>query len=64
MVSGSLGTEDRRVQIEEGRLNGTMITFRIGDTSDRGQVDQAQTTMRGVAQTPDGTEDWRATRVP
>ncbi len=62
-VSGSLGTEDRRVQIEEGRLNGTAITFRIGDTSYRGLVDQAQTTMRGVARTPDGTQDWRATRV-
>ena len=63
MVSGSLGTEDRRVQIEEGRLNGTVITFRIGDTSYRGQVDQAQTTMRGVARTPDATMDWQATRV-
>jgi SAM-dependent methyltransferase len=63
MVSGSLGAEDRRVQIEEGRLNGTVITFRIGETSYRGQVDQAQTTMRGVARTPDATMDWQATRV-
>ena len=63
MVSGRLRTEDRTVQIEDGRLNGTAITFRIGDTSYRGQVNQAQTTMRGVARTPDDTEDWRATRL-
>jgi hypothetical protein len=44
-------------------LNGTVITFRIGETSYRGQVDQAQTTMRGVARTPDATMDWQATRV-
>ena len=67
VVSGRLRTAGRTVQIEEGRLNGTVITFQIGDTSYRGQVDQAnqanQATMSGVAQTPDGTQDWRATRV-
>ena len=67
VVSGRLRTAGRTVQIEEGRLNGTVITFQIGDTSYRGQVDQAnqanQATMSGMAQTPDGTQDWRATRV-
>ena len=62
-VSGSLRTEAGTARLEEGRLSGTVVTFRIGDTSYRGRVDQAQTTMRGVARTPDGTQDWRATRV-
>ena len=67
-VSGRMRTEAGTAQIEEGRLSGTVITFRIGDTSYRGRVSQAdqtdQITMRGVARTPDGTADWRATLVP
>ena len=67
MLSGSLRTSDRTVRIEDGRLSGTVITFRVGDTGYRGRVTQGdeanQTTMRGVARTPDGVEDWQATRV-
>ena len=66
-VSGRLHTDAGTAQIEEGRLSGTTITFRIGDTKYRGRVSQPdqpdQITMRGVAQTPDGTADWRATLV-
>ena len=69
-VSGGLRTDAGTTQIEDGRLNGSTITFRVGDTHYRGRVDHpdqsdqdSRMTMSGVARHPDGTEDWQATRV-
>ena len=59
MVSGTLQTETRTIPIEDGRLRGTEIRFRAGDTRYTGRVDD--TTMTGVAQTPSGAVDWSAT---
>ena len=69
-VSGRLRTDAGTARIEDGRLNGSVITFRVGDTRYSGQVDHqdqndqdSRTTMSGVARRPDGTENWLATRV-
>lgn len=59
MVAGTLRTETGTIPIEDGRLRGTEIRFRAGDTHYTGRVDG--TTMRGVAQTPRGAVDWNAT---
>ena len=73
-LSGRLQTDTGITEIEAGRLSGTEITFRIGDTSYRGRVSPSDLdtpnventvrTMRGVVHTPDGTTDWQATLVP
>ena len=62
MLSGMLRTETGTIPIEDGRLLGTEIQFRIGDTRYTGSVDA--TTMHGVAQTPSGRVDWSATLTP
>jgi SAM-dependent methyltransferase len=59
LVSGMLQTETGTIPIEDGRLRGTEIQFRAGDTRYTGSVDT--TTMHGVAQTPSGSVDWSAT---
>ena len=59
MVSGTLRTERGTIPIEDGRLRGTEISFRAGDTHYTGSVDD--TTMTGIAQTPSGAVDWSAT---
>jgi len=69
-LSGWLRTDAGTTRIDDGRLNGSMITFRVGDTRYRGRVDHpdqsdqnSRMTMSGVAHRPGGTEDWLATRV-
>ena len=59
MVSGTLRTETAAIPIEDGRLRGTQIRFRAGDTRYSGSVDGA--TMTGLAQTPSGAVGWSAT---
>lgn len=59
MVSGTLRTERGTIPIEDGRLRGAEISFRAGDTRYTGSVDD--TTMTGIAQTPNGTVNWSAT---
>ncbi len=59
LVSGMLQTETGTIPIADGRLRGTEIQFRAGDTRYTGRVDA--TTMHGVAQTPSGSVDWSAT---
>ena len=59
MVSGTLRTETGTIPIEDGRLRGTEIRFRAGDSRYTGSVDD--TTMSGVAQTPSGAVNWSAT---
>ena len=61
IVSGTLRTETETVPIEEGRLRGTEIRFRAGNTRYTGSVDG--TMMTGVARTPTGTIGWSATRT-
>ena len=61
-VSGTLRTEAGAVPIEDGRLQGTEIQFRTGDTRYTGSV--TATTMHGVAQSPSGSVDWSATQTP
>ena len=58
-VSGTLQTERGTIPIEDGRLRGTEISFRAGDTRYTGSVDD--TTMTGIAQTPNGAVSWSAT---
>ena len=60
MVSGTLRTETGTIPIEDGRLRGTEIQIRAGDTRYTGHVDG--TTMSGTAQTPSGAVTWSATR--
>ena len=59
MISGTLRTEAGAIPIEDGRLRGTEIRFRAGDTRYTGHVEG--TAMGGIAQTPNGAVDWRAT---
>ena len=59
MISGTLRTERGTIPIEDGRLRGTQISFRAGDTRYTGSVDD--TTMTGIAQTPNGAVHWSAT---
>ena len=59
MVSGTLRTERGAIPIEDGRLRGAEISFRAGDTRYTGSVDD--TTMTGIAQTPNGAVNWSAT---
>ncbi len=59
MVSGTLRTERGTIPIEDGRLRGAEISFRAGDTRYTGSVDD--TTMTGIAQTPNGAVNWSAT---
>jgi len=59
MISGTLRTETRTIPLEDGRLRGTEIRFRAGDTRYTGRVDD--TIMTGVAQTPSGAVGWSAT---
>ena len=58
VVSGALRSETGTMSIEDGRLRGTEIRFRAGDTRYTASVDD--TTMTGIAQTPNGPVDWRA----
>lgn len=60
MLSGTLRTNAGTVPIEDGRLRGTEISFQAGATSYTGSV--RDTTMTGVALTPDGAAGWTATR--
>ena len=63
MVSGRLTRSGRSLEIEDGRLRGTVLTFRTGETRYRGRVDPADaTTIRGVAQTQSTSVDWSAKR--
>ena len=59
LVSGTLRTETGTIPIEDGRLRGTEISFRAGDTRYTARIDD--TTMSGTAQTPNGVVHWRAT---
>lgn len=62
MVSGELRTGGRRITLQEGRLTGTVFTFRAAGIRYRAEVDGA--TMTGAAGTADDAARWRATRHP
>lgn len=62
MVSGELRTGGRRITLQEGRLTGTLLTFRAAGIRYRAEVDGA--TMTGAASQADDTDRWRATRQP
>ncbi len=62
MVTGRMRADGRSAAIEEGRLSGTAITFRVGDTHYSGMI--SNDTMRGIARTRDDRDepvDWSAT---
>ena len=62
MVTGRMRADGRSAEIEEGRLSGTAITFRVGDTHYSGMI--SNDTMRGIARTRDDRDDpvdWSAT---
>ncbi len=61
IVTGGLRGNGRTQAIEDGRLRGTEIGFRIGDNTYRAQV--LDDRLTGVARSPSGTVDWNATRI-
>ena len=61
VVSGTLRTGGEVVQIEEGRLRGEQISFRVGDTVYTGRANGA--VIEGVAETETRTFTWSASLV-
>ena len=59
MVEGELWTGGRRITVQEGRLTGTVLSFRAAGIRYRAEIDG--TTMAG---TPNQTDAWHATRQP
>ncbi|MEE2635653.1 MAG: methyltransferase domain-containing protein [Acidobacteriota bacterium] len=59
MVEGELWTGGRRITVQEGRLTGTVLSFRAAGVRYRAEIDGA--TMAG---TTNQTDAWRATRQP
>ena len=61
VVTGTLGTGSETVEIDDGRLRGEQISFRVGDDRYTGRV--SDDVIDGVAETGTRTFDWRATRA-
>ena len=59
MVEGELWTGGRRITVQEGRLTGTVLSFRAAGIRYRAEIDG--TTMAG---TTNQTDAWHATRQP
>jgi len=62
VITGTLETPSETVEIDDGRLRGEQISFRVGDDRYTGRV--SDDVIDGVAETGTRTFDWRATRVP
>jgi hypothetical protein len=60
MASGHLRSNGRTENVEEGRLRGREISFRVGDARYRGQVNDAA--MTGTVRRGASTTEWRARR--
>ena len=61
VVTGTLGTGFEIVEIDDGRLRGEQISFRVGDAHYTGRV--SDDVIDGVAETGTRTFDWHATRA-
>ena len=61
VVTGTLGTGFEIVEIDDGRLRGEQISFRVGDAHYTGRV--SDDVLDGVAETGTRTFDWHATRA-
>lgn len=61
VVTGTLGTGSEIVEIDDGRLRGEQISFRVGDAHYTGRV--SDDVIDGVVETGTRTFDWRATRA-
>ena len=62
VITGTLGIGSKIVEIDDGRLRGEQISFRVGDAHYTGRV--SDDVIDGVAETGTRTFDWRATRGP
>ena len=60
-VSGTVQFNGERHDIRDGRLRGDALSFHAGATRFRGRV--TDSTIEGVAESPAGTDRWRATRT-
>jgi SAM-dependent methyltransferase len=60
MASGQLRGNGRTQDVEEGRLRGRAISFRIGDARYQGEVNDAE--MTGTVRRGNSTTAWRARR--
>lgn len=61
VVSGVLDVDGARAPVDDGRLDGTAIEFRVGRTRYRGEVRDGA--IEGVAETDDRRWPWRATAL-
>ena len=61
-VRGRLETEGAAIEIFDGRLDGTTLTFSANGVGHTAEVDQS--TMRGTTGNSENTNSWRAQHVP
>lgn len=62
MASGQLRSNGRTQDVEEGRLRGRAISFRVGDARYQGEVNATE--MNGTVRRDGSTTAWRARRSP
>jgi SAM-dependent methyltransferase len=61
MISGELNSGKERISIDDGRLSGSQISFKIGDTHYTGSV--TGSTMEGTSTSGKNSAKWSAKRV-
>ncbi len=60
-LSGTVRLHGERHDIRDGRLRGDTLSFHAGETRFQGRV--TSSAIEGVAESPTGTDRWRATRT-